>query len=61
MQIYLKVFGPQFVAGQDQLQKDAQQLAITGIGGNINLSYKLQQHQQVLLLINNLCLHINKM
>jgi|TARA_A100000171_G_scaffold14277_1_gene12508 hypothetical protein len=28
-----KIFGPQFVAGQDQLQKDAQQLAISGIGG----------------------------
>jgi hypothetical protein len=26
-------FGPQFVAGQDQLQKDAQQLAVSGIGG----------------------------
>ena len=28
-----QIFGPQFVAGQDQLQKDAQQLAISGIGG----------------------------
>ena len=27
-----KVFGPQFVAGQDQLQKDAQALAQAGIG-----------------------------
>ena len=28
-----KVFGPQFVAGQDQLQKSAEALALTGIGG----------------------------
>ncbi len=28
-----KIFGPQFVAGQDQLQKDAQALAQKGIGG----------------------------
>jgi hypothetical protein len=28
-----KIFGPQFVAGQDQLQKDAEQLAVSGIGG----------------------------
>ena len=28
-----KVFGPQFVAGQDQLQKAAESLALTGIGG----------------------------
>ena len=28
-----KIFGPQFVAGQDQLQKDAQALALSGIGG----------------------------
>ena len=27
-----KIFGPQFVAGQDQLQKDAQALAQSGIG-----------------------------
>ena len=27
-----KVFGPQFVAGQDQLQKDAQARAISGLG-----------------------------
>ena len=28
-----KVFGPQFVAGQDQLQKSAESLALSGIGG----------------------------
>ena len=28
-----KVFGPQFVAGQDPLQKSAESLALTGIGG----------------------------
>ncbi len=28
-----QIFGPQFVAGQDQLQQDAQQTALAGIGG----------------------------
>ena len=28
-----KIFGPQFVAGQDPLQQQAQQTALAGIGG----------------------------
>jgi len=40
-----KIFGPQFVAGQDQLQQDAQQTALAGIGGYKPFLQAAQQAQ----------------
>ena len=55
-----KVYGPQFVAGQDPLQAQATQIATQGIGG-YQPYYKQQQLQRDQLVINSLCLLINKM
>ena len=43
-----KAFGPQFVAGQDQLQKSAEALALTGIGGYQRFLHLQKLQQQVL-------------
>jgi hypothetical protein len=54
-----QIMGPQFVAGQDPLQLQAQQAALAGIGG-YHLTYNQLLHLQDLLHTNNSCLHINK-
>ena len=67
----IKAFGQQFVAGQDPLQAQAQQLATQGIGAYQPFLTTLERSNQAGLswqagsfwsgLINNLCLLINKM
>ena len=63
-----KVYGPQFVAGQDPLQAAAIKLQQVLRSGSYAPFLQTQRHKQVkqvnlldLKLINNLCLHINKM